>query len=72
MNTARDLLATLADAYNRHDLDGIRALYAPDARVNDTTVDAALATHGRCSHSCRTSRPSCAPRPPKTRSSSPN
>lgn len=47
MNTARDLLATLADAYNRHDLDGIRALYAPDATVNDTTVDEAIATHGR-------------------------
>ena len=47
MNTARDLLATLADAYNRHDLDGIRALYAPDATVNDTTVDEAIATYGR-------------------------
>jgi predicted ester cyclase len=43
----RDLLATLADAYNRHDLDAIRALYTPDATVNDSTVDAAIATHER-------------------------
>ena len=47
MSTARDLIARLTDAYNRHDIDGIRALYAPDARVNDTIVDAALATHER-------------------------
>jgi ketosteroid isomerase-like protein len=47
MNPASDLLAKLADAYNRHDLDGIRALYAPDATINDTNVDEALATHER-------------------------
>ena len=47
MSAARDLLTLLADAYNRHDLDGIRALYAPGARVNDTALDAALATHER-------------------------
>jgi predicted ester cyclase len=47
MSSAADLLATLTDAYNRHDLGGIRALYAPDATVNDTTADAALATHER-------------------------
>jgi predicted ester cyclase len=47
MSTARDLLDRLADAYNRHDLDGMRALYAPDATVNDAPVDAAIATHER-------------------------
>jgi predicted ester cyclase len=47
MSTAQPLIAALAAAYNRHDLDGIRALYAPDARVNDAPVDEALATHER-------------------------
>jgi predicted ester cyclase len=43
----RDVLAMLADAYNRHDLDAVRALYAPGATVDDSTVDAAIATHER-------------------------
>jgi steroid delta-isomerase-like uncharacterized protein len=47
MSPARELLDRLTDAYNRHDVDGIRALYAPDATVNDGPLDAAIATHER-------------------------
>jgi predicted ester cyclase len=45
MTTARNLLESLADAYNRHDLDGVAALYAPDATINDGDLDAAVAAH---------------------------